>query len=104
MNMPACFRCNTENPGSTRFCKSCGAVMPQMAPTGLPDQSSLDVDENTQYLSPTEHYAADELLNLAWAANDFLEEGDDLEPFLEAYELVKNKFVSYIQDNMPQMQ
>src|ERR1017187_5984643 len=89
--MPVCIKCSTDNPASTKYCEKCGAVLPQMAPIGNP-ATSFDVDENTEYLTPNFHYPADEMLNLAWTANDFLDEGADLEPFLEAYEIVKGKF------------
>ncbi len=71
-----------------------------MAPTGA-SSSSIDLDEETQYLAPTKHYPSEELLQLAWCANDFLEEEvQELDGFLDAYEHVKHKFESYKTNNM----
>ena len=101
--MPVCIKCSTSNPDATKYCQKCGAILPQMAPTGA-SVSALDVDEHTQYLSPTCHYPAEELLNMAWAANDFLEEGADLDPFLDAYEIVKKKFGANMHECLARLQ
>lgn len=102
--MPFCIKCSTENSAGTKYCSKCGAVLPQMAPTGVPDASGFEVDENTTYITPNFHYPADELLNLAWAANDFLEEGSELDPFLDAYEIVKEKFTQHLETTKAEMQ
>ncbi len=98
--MPSCFKCSADNPAGTKYCVSCGALLPQIAPTGA-SSSSIDLDEETQYLAPTKHYPSEELLQLAWCANDFLEEEvQELDGFLDAYEHVKQKFENYKSNNM----
>mgnify|MGYP001030696069 CR=1 FL=1 len=94
--MIACFKCGHENPDGQKFC-SCGATLPQMAPSGSPS-SSLDLDENTNYLKPTEHFPSAEMLAMAWALHDFLEEGSELDHFLEVYDGVKARLENYNQN------
>lgn len=91
--MIACFKCGHENDSAQKYCVSCGAVLPQMAPSGTP--GALDLDEDTEYIKPTEHFPSAEMLNLAWSLHDFLEEGAELEPFLEVYEVIKERFENY---------
>lgn len=94
--MPSCFKCSADNVSGSKYCVACGALLPQMAPTGAPNASSMDLDEKTQYLTPQHHYPSEELLNLAWTANDFIEgEAPDLDNFLDAYESVKHRFETY---------
>lgn len=91
--MIACFKCGHENPDGQKFC-SCGALLPQMAPSGSAT-SSIDLDEDTNYIKPTEHFPSAEMLAMAWALHDFLEEEGELEPFLEVYEGVKERLENY---------
>jgi hypothetical protein len=65
-----------------------------MAPTGSAG-SSLDLDEDTDYIKPTEHFPSAEMLAMAWALHDFLEEEGELEPFLEVYDGVKARLENY---------
>ena len=92
--MLACFKCGADNPEGQKYCASCGALLPQMAPTTVTGE--LDVDEDTEYIRPTEHFPSAEMLNLAWSLHDFLEEGAELEPFLEVYEVIKARFEHYL--------
>lgn len=92
--MIACFKCGHENEDAQKYCGSCGAVLPQMAPSGT-QAGALDVDEDTEYIKPTEHFPSAEMLNLAWSLHDFIEEGAELEPFLETYEVIKERFENY---------
>lgn len=91
--MIACFKCGHENPDGQKFC-TCGALLPQMAPSGSAT-SSIDLDEDTNYIKPTEHFPSAEMLAMAWALHDFLEEEGELEPFLEVYEGVKERLENY---------
>ncbi|MBS2040129.1 hypothetical protein JST97_34395 [bacterium] len=91
--MIACFKCGHENPDGQKFC-TCGAMLPQMAPSGSAT-SSIDLDEDTNYIKPTEHFPSAEMLAMAWALHDFLEEEGELEPFLEVYEGVKERLENY---------
>ncbi len=91
--MIACFKCGHENPDGQKFC-TCGALLPQMAPSGS-GGSSLDLDEDTDYIKPTEHFPSAEMLAMAWALHDFLEEEGELEPFLEVYDGVKARLENY---------
>ena len=92
--MIACFKCGHDNPEGQKYCAGCGALLPQMAPTAVTGE--LDVDEDTEYIRPTEHFPSAEMLNLAWSLHDFLEEGAELEPFLEVYEVIKARFEHYL--------
>lgn len=94
--MIACFKCGQENDDGAKYCK-CGVLLPQMAPTSH-QSGSLDVDEDTEYVKPTEHFPSAEMLNLAWSLHDFLEEGGELDPFLEVYEIIKARFENYNQN------
>lgn len=94
--MPSCVKCGTDNTAGQKYCSQCGAVIPQMAPTGDPTvRSGLDLDENTEYLTPTSRYSNEELSNMAWAAHDWLVEGAELEPFIESYQVVKQNFLNF---------
>ncbi len=92
--MIACFKCGHENEDGQKYCTSCGAVLPQMAPSSS-QSPTLDLDEDTEYLQPTEHFPSAEMLSLAWSLHDFLEEGAEIEPFLEVYEVIKDRFENY---------
>lgn len=93
--MIACFKCGHENEDGQKYCASCGALLPQMAPSASQQTGALDVDEDTEYIQPTEHFPSAEMLSLAWALHDFLEEGAEIEPFLEVYEVIKDRFEHY---------
>lgn len=92
--MIACIKCGQDNDDGVKFCSKCGAMLPQMAPSGQAG-GTLDFDEDTEYIKPTEHFPSTEMLNLAWSLHDFLEEGGELEPFLEQYEVIKGRLESY---------
>jgi hypothetical protein len=72
-------------------------VLVQMAPA---TSTSFEVDEETEYLEPPGHYPAPELLSLSWAAHDFLEGGTELDPFLDCYQLIVDRFSSYRDNEM----
>ena len=92
--MPSCLKCGFFNGPGAKYCAGCAAVLLQMAPSGVPG-SALEVDEGTEYYQPPGHYPAPELLNLSWAAHDFLLGGADLDPFLDCYQVVADRFASY---------
>ena len=92
--MVACFKCAHENEDGLKYCSQCGAMLPQMAPTA--DSGRLDFDEDTEYIKPTENFPTTEMLSLAWGLHDFLEEGAELDPFLEIYEAIKERFENYL--------
>jgi len=80
-------------------------MLPQMAPSGNPQASSnFDLDENTEYLTPQFRYFSEVMHHLSWSAHDFLEEGADLGPFLEAFEEVKQNFHRFVDVDLPQLQ
>jgi hypothetical protein len=94
--MVACFKCGHENEDGQKYCAKCGAVLPQMAPVA--DSGRLDFDEDTEYIKPNENFPTTEMLALAWGLHDFLEEGAELDPFLEVYDTVKDRFDNYLQN------
>lgn len=93
-----CVQCGTDNPGGTKFCVSCNAVMPMQAPTS---SASMDIAENVKYLVPDSHYQSPVLQTLAWAVHDFIE-GAELEPVLEAYEAFREIFDGF-KDEIPKI-
>jgi len=95
--MIACFKCGHENDDGQKYCKSCTALLPQMAPAGSAG-GNLDLDEDTEYIKPTEHFPSTEMLALAWSLHDFLEEGAEIEPFLDVYEVIKARLENYNQN------
>lgn len=95
--MIACFKCGHENEDGQKYC-ACGALLPQMAPTGSQGSGNLDLDEDTEYIKPTEHFPSAEMLALAWALHDFLEEGAEIEGFLDVYEVIKARLENYNQN------
>lgn len=94
--MIACFKCGHQNQDGQKYC-ACGALLPQMAPSGS-GGANLDLDEDTEYIKPTEHFPSAEMLALAWSLHDFLEEGADIEGFLEVYEVIKERLENYNQN------
>lgn len=94
--MITCFKCGQQNQDGSKYC-TCGVLLPQMAPSGS-GGGSLDLDEDTEYIKPTEHFPSAEMLALAWALHDFLEEGADIESFLEVYETIKERLENYNQN------
>ena len=92
--MIACLKCSKDNQDGLKYCEGCGAVLPQMAPTGA--TSSLDVESETEYVKPDHHFPSEEMLNLAWGLHDFLEEGAEIDPFIEVYETIKERLENYL--------
>lgn len=80
-----CPRCSAAAQPEQKRCSSCGAILPQQAPTGSPSQP-LALREGITYLSPTYHYktpAIDRLSDLVGRLMEGEEVFDDLEDHLE---------------------
>lgn len=90
-----CVKCGTENPDGAKYCSNCNAVLFQAAPTGLPNASTLDLEEMVDYPVPETHYQSPILQHLAWSIHEFIEEEGELEPILEAYEGFREIFEGF---------
>lgn len=90
-----CVKCGSENPAGAKYCGSCNAMLFQAAPTGLPNASTLDLEEMVDYPVPETHYQSPILQHLAWSVHEFIEEEGDLEPVLEAYEAFREVFEGF---------
>lgn len=87
-----CIQCGTDNPDGSRYCVSCNALLLQVAPTGDPAASNLDIEEEVDYPVPEAHYQSPILQHLAWCVHDFVEEEGEFEPIIEAYEAFREIF------------
>jgi hypothetical protein len=72
--------------------------MPVAAPTGNPDSSNLDIEEMVEYPVPETHYQSPVLQQLAWSVHEFIEEGGELDPMIEAYEAFREIFEGFKQE------
>lgn len=90
-----CIQCGTDNPEGEKYCVSCNAKILQAAPTGNPASSTLDIDENFENPVPDTHYQSPILQHLAWTIHEFIEEGAELEPIVEAYEAFREIFEGF---------
>lgn len=90
-----CVQCGTDNPEGSKYCVSCNAVIPMAAPTGNPVQSNLDLDEMVDYPVPETHYQSPVLQHLAWGVHEFIDEGGELDPILEAYDAFREIFEGF---------
>lgn len=100
--MSTCFKCGTENNAGAKYCGSCNALLPKQAPTGIPNKSVMDINEQVEYPRPEAHYKSPFLEHLAWAVHDFLEEGAEIEPVVEGYEAYKELFEQF-QEQYPSL-
>ena len=90
-----CIQCGTENAQGAKYCASCNAVIPAAAPTGNPAASNLDIEEMVEYPIPETHYQSPILQHLAWTIHEFIEEGAELEPIIDAYEQFREIYQSF---------
>ncbi len=90
-----CIQCGTVNDDRSKYCLSCNAILIQPAPEGLPESSTLNLQEEVEYPVPETHYQAPILQQLAWSIHDFLEEDGDLELIVEAYEAYREIFEGF---------
>lgn len=99
-----CIRCGEANPPGSNFCSKCNAKLLQMAPTGTPGGSAvLEVDENTEYLTPKQRYVTEHLYNLTCRAYEYLHQGEPGDPLLEAYNIVKAKLLEFEEASLPEI-
>ncbi|MEW6279291.1 MAG: zinc ribbon domain-containing protein [Candidatus Eremiobacterota bacterium] len=84
-----CAYCNHANPDQARYCGGCQARLPE----NVASQRSLclELDDQTEYLTPQRTYATEYLQDLSFAAYACLEYGEPLEPLLECYEGVRTR-------------
>ncbi len=90
-----CVRCGTDNPDHAKYCTKCSAMLLQAAPEGLPQTSSIDLDEEIEYPVAQYHYQSPILEQLAWAVHEFVEEEGELEPVVEAYEAFREIYEGF---------
>lgn len=90
-----CVQCGAENPESAKYCTSCNALLFQVAPTGLPETSTIDLDADIDYPFPTYHYQSPILEQLAWAVHEFMEEDGELEPVIETYDAFREIYAGF---------
>ena len=90
-----CIQCGTDNPEGAKYCVSCNAMIPAAAPTGNPAASNLDIEEMVEYPVPETHYQSPLLQHLAWSVHEFIDEGAELEPIIEAYEAFREIYEGF---------
>lgn len=73
-----CIRCGCPNPGQTKLCGKCGAVLPRSAGESA-STSSYDLHEGQTYDPPTESYPNDVLEALESVLVQFFEDEADTE-------------------------
>lgn len=100
--MSTCFKCGTDNEAGLKYCGNCNALLPKQAPTGIPNKSTMDLNESIEYPRPDSHYKSPYLEQLAWAVHDFLEEGAEIEAVVEGFEAYKELFENF-QKNYPEL-
>lgn len=73
-----CVRCGCPNPGQTKLCGKCGAVLPRSAGESISTRSH-DLHEGQSYEPPAESYPNDALDALEAVLEQFFEDEADIE-------------------------
>lgn len=98
-----CIQCGTDNVEGAKYCASCNAVIPAAAPTGNPAASNLDIEEMVEYPIPETHYQSPVLQHLAWTVHEFIEEGAELEPIIDAFESFREIYQTF-KEEVPKLE
>lgn len=97
-----CIRCGFDNKEGSNYCSKCNAKILTMAPSGAPGAASaVELDENTNYLTPQQRFVTEYVFNLTNRAYEYLHLGEPGEPLLEAFQVVKHNVDDFEQNKYP---
>lgn len=96
--MLCCVRCGEAQPEGGNVCSKCGAVLPRKAPEETHQPFSLE--EGRHYPSPQQSFETENLLQLRYAVEDWLEGGsmDDVRNWVK---FIRQSFTGFQRGAVP---